>query len=57
MYFWAALMSLLGYRFREARSNQQSQSAEATANLKSPEELEQEDRDAQSAVGEISLHR
>ncbi|KAB5591381.1 hypothetical protein CTheo_5172 [Ceratobasidium theobromae] len=43
------LLGYKGYRFREARSNQQSQSAEATANLKSPEELEQEDRDAQSA--------
>ncbi|CAE7143685.1 unnamed protein product [Rhizoctonia solani] len=44
------LLGYKGYRFRDAtRTSQQSQSAEATANLKSPEELEQEDRDAQSA--------
>jgi ADP-ribosylation factor-binding protein GGA len=46
------LFGLLGYRFRDnPRSNQQSQSVvAATANLKSPEELEEEDRAAQSAV-------
>ncbi|CEL63503.1 putative ADP-ribosylation factor-binding protein C25H2,16c OS=Schizosaccharomyces pombe (strain 972 / ATCC 24843) GN=SPBC25H2.16c PE=1 SV=1 [Rhizoctonia solani AG-1 IB] len=44
------LLGYKGYRFRDApRANQHSQSTEATANLKSPEELEQEDRDAQSA--------
>ncbi|KAJ1304989.1 hypothetical protein OPQ81_000032 [Rhizoctonia solani] len=44
------LLGYKGYRFRDVpRTNQQSQSAEATANLKSPEELEQEDREAQSA--------
>ncbi|CAE6349092.1 unnamed protein product [Rhizoctonia solani] len=44
------LLGYKGYRFRDApRANQHSQSSEATANLKSPEELEQEDRDAQSA--------
>ncbi|CAE6488598.1 unnamed protein product [Rhizoctonia solani] len=44
------LLGYKGYRFRDApRTSQQSQSSEATANLKSPEELEKEDRDAQSA--------
>ncbi|CAE6394447.1 unnamed protein product [Rhizoctonia solani] len=45
------LLGYKGYRFRDVpRTSQQSQPAEATANLKSPEELEQEDREAQSAV-------
>ncbi|CAE6417104.1 unnamed protein product [Rhizoctonia solani] len=44
------LLGYKGYRFRDApRTSQQSQSTEATANLKSPEELEEEDREAQSA--------
>ncbi|CAE6418919.1 hypothetical protein ACGC1H_006157 [Rhizoctonia solani] len=44
------LLGYKGYRFRDVpRTSQQSQPAEATANLKSPEELEQEDREAQSA--------
>jgi len=44
------LLGYKGYRFRDnPRSNQQPQSIAATANLKSPEELEEEDRAAQSA--------
>ncbi|KAG9120501.1 hypothetical protein FRC07_003972 [Ceratobasidium sp. 392] len=45
------LLGYKGYRFRDnPRSNQQAQtSVAATANLKSPEELEEEDRAAQSA--------
>ncbi|KAH7338476.1 VHS domain-containing protein [Rhizoctonia solani] len=44
------LLGYKGYRFRDTpRTSQQSQSTEATANLKSPEELEEEDREAQSA--------
>ncbi|GAB1521072.1 ARF-binding protein [Rhizoctonia solani] len=44
------LLGYKGYRFRDApRTTQNLQPTEATANLKSPEELEQEDRDAQSA--------
>ncbi|KAG8767785.1 hypothetical protein FRC12_006048 [Ceratobasidium sp. 428] len=45
------LLGYKGYRFRDnPRSGQQAQSStSATANLKSPEELEEEDRAAQSA--------
>ncbi|KAG9124409.1 hypothetical protein FRC07_011723 [Ceratobasidium sp. 392] len=45
------LLGYKGYRFRDnPRSSQQAQtSVAATANLKSPEELEEEDRAAQSA--------
>ncbi|KDN33345.1 hypothetical protein RSAG8_13562, partial [Rhizoctonia solani AG-8 WAC10335] len=52
------LLGYKGYRFRDTpRTSQQSQSAEATANLKSPEELEQEDREAQSAAVQELIRR
>ncbi|KAG5641568.1 hypothetical protein DXG03_004709 [Asterophora parasitica] len=42
------LLTFKGYRFRDARSRHQA-TADAAANLKSAEELEEEDREAQSA--------
>ncbi|KAF8233860.1 VHS-domain-containing protein [Tricholoma matsutake] len=43
------LLQFKGYRFRDASASRQNQSLEAVANLKSAEELEEEDREAQSA--------
>lgn len=42
---------LAGYRFRDLPRNNGLNPAAVTENLKSPEELENEDREAQSAVG------
>jgi len=41
----------VGYRFRDLQRNNGATPAAVTENLKSPEELENEDREAQSAVG------
>lgn len=43
------LLSFKGYRFRESGRNGNYNPQDATANLKSPEELEKEDREAQAA--------
>ncbi|KDQ11558.1 hypothetical protein BOTBODRAFT_114262 [Botryobasidium botryosum FD-172 SS1] len=43
------LLSYKGYRFRDLPRSSNYTSTSATANLKSPEELENEDREAQSA--------
>jgi hypothetical protein len=43
------LLTFKGYRFRDNPRQNQSQAAASTSNLKSPDELESEDRDAQAA--------